>query len=247
MRGTELRKMIISHSHQLIFLKPRKVAGTSFEIALSKYLSEEDVITPITPSDERLRAKLGYRGAQHFRKPLRKILEDRRRSDLRQLMRLRRPAQFYNHIPAEDVRRHLGKALWDRYLKVSMVRNPWECVVSHYFYLTRGETDPRPFQEWCLKNKYVFGQNNEQYMIDGEIVIDHFIRYEALRADIEALEALRPGLKGLYEAFAPITAKSGIRPRSGGSVSEVFDGAAMADKAVRAFSAFEIDRFGYSR
>ena len=27
--------MIVSHQHKLIFIKPRKVAGTSFEIALA--------------------------------------------------------------------------------------------------------------------------------------------------------------------------------------------------------------------
>lgn len=239
--------MIISHSHELIFLKPRKVAGTSFEIALSKYLSQDDVITPISRGDEQLRRALGFRGAQNYRKPLRRIVGERRKSDLRQLLRGRWPARYYNHIPAEDVRRAVGGAVWDRYLKVSMVRNPWECVVSHYFYLNRQAADPRPFQDWCLKNKHVFGQNNEQYMIDGEIVVDHFIRYEKLREDVEALEARKPALHGLYEAFAPITAKGGIRPRSGGSVSEMFAGAAVADNAVRAFSAFEIDRFGYSR
>ena len=239
--------MIISHTHQLIVLKARKVAGTSFEIALSKYLSDEDVITPITRPDEQLKAKLGFRRAQNYRKPLRRILADRSRTDLRQLLRLRWPMQFYNHIPAKDVQVALGKELWDRYLKVAIVRNPWECAVSAYFYQRMDKSDPQPFQDWCEENRKVFGQNNAQYMIDGEIIIDHFIRYEHLRMDIEALEVLRPGLKGLYETFAPITAKGGIRPSSGGSVSEMFAGAAMADEAVRRSSAFEIARFGYSR
>ena len=39
--------MIVSHSRKFIFLKTRKTAGTSLEIALSKYCGPEDVLAPI--------------------------------------------------------------------------------------------------------------------------------------------------------------------------------------------------------
>lgn len=58
--------MIISQDLQRIFLKTKKVGGTSFEMALSKYCGEVDVITPITPNDEAQRKSLGFRSAQHF-------------------------------------------------------------------------------------------------------------------------------------------------------------------------------------
>jgi hypothetical protein len=38
--------MIISHKHKFIFFKTKKTAGTSIEIALSKYRGPDDVITP---------------------------------------------------------------------------------------------------------------------------------------------------------------------------------------------------------
>lgn len=47
--------MIISHKYKFIFLKTKKTAGTSFEIALSRYLGEDDVVTPISPECEALR------------------------------------------------------------------------------------------------------------------------------------------------------------------------------------------------
>ena len=40
--------MIISHQLQLIFVKTRKTAGTSIEIALSRYAGPDDVITAIS-------------------------------------------------------------------------------------------------------------------------------------------------------------------------------------------------------
>lgn len=38
--------MLLSHKYKFIFIKTKKVAGTSVEIALSKYLGEKDIITP---------------------------------------------------------------------------------------------------------------------------------------------------------------------------------------------------------
>lgn len=58
--------MIVLHNHRIIALKARKVAGTSLEIALSKYASEKCIITPIAPLDEDIRKKLGFRGPQNF-------------------------------------------------------------------------------------------------------------------------------------------------------------------------------------
>ncbi len=57
--------MIVSHKHQFVFLKTRKSAGTSAEIALSKHCGPDDIITPLSPEDEAMRRDLGYRGAQN--------------------------------------------------------------------------------------------------------------------------------------------------------------------------------------
>lgn len=62
--------MIVSHKHKFIFIKTAKSAGTSIEIALSKFCGSEDIITPILPAeDERKRKQLGYKGQQNFKVP----------------------------------------------------------------------------------------------------------------------------------------------------------------------------------
>ena len=61
--------MIISHKLKCIFIKPKKVGGTSFEVALSKYCGDKDIITPISNDDETLRKELGYRGSQNYENP----------------------------------------------------------------------------------------------------------------------------------------------------------------------------------
>jgi hypothetical protein len=57
--------MILSHSHKFIVFKTRKTGGTSLEIALSKYVSAKDVVTPIAAIDEEIRASLGFSGPQN--------------------------------------------------------------------------------------------------------------------------------------------------------------------------------------
>jgi hypothetical protein len=58
--------MIVCHERKIIFVKTKKVGGTSFEIALSKFCGPNCIITPITPADEDLRKSLGFRGAQNY-------------------------------------------------------------------------------------------------------------------------------------------------------------------------------------
>ena len=45
--------MIINHEKKIIFIKTKKTAGTSLEIALSKYCGANCVIAPIAPVDEK--------------------------------------------------------------------------------------------------------------------------------------------------------------------------------------------------
>ena len=46
--------MIISHAYRAVFLKTNKTAGTSIEIALSRFCGELDVM-PITPENGTIR------------------------------------------------------------------------------------------------------------------------------------------------------------------------------------------------
>ena len=87
--------MILSVQRKFIFLKTSKTAGTSFEIALSKYASPEDIVTPITPADEDTRRALGHVGPQNYLAP----------PGLLQKLGLKRPEKkFYNHMRAGVIR-----------------------------------------------------------------------------------------------------------------------------------------------
>ena len=40
--------MLLSHKYKIIFIKTKKTSGTAFETVFSKYLGENDIITPIS-------------------------------------------------------------------------------------------------------------------------------------------------------------------------------------------------------
>lgn len=51
--------MIYLASRNLLFVKPKKTAGTSVEIALSRNAGSEDIVTPLLEEDEKIRWDLG--------------------------------------------------------------------------------------------------------------------------------------------------------------------------------------------
>ena len=44
--------MIVNHKYKFIFIKSFKTAGTSLEIALSKFCTKDDIITSIVEEDD---------------------------------------------------------------------------------------------------------------------------------------------------------------------------------------------------
>lgn len=205
--------MILLRSTSIIFLKPQKVGGTSFEIALSKYASLNDIITPISKDDEKTRRDQGFLGPRNYSMSYLEALSTDKKEAARALYYRRVPRKFYNHIPAKKARHKLGQDLWNRSLKISIVRNPFDTLVSHYFWAMKRQSDRLNFEEWIRANPQFINQNNAQYFIDGENIIDFYVRYEYLESDIRELEHTKPELAGLWELFSGLSAKGGSRPK----------------------------------
>jgi len=210
-------------------------------------MKSDDIITPLLPDDEKARLEMGFPCAQNYQKTLHQALKDKNRSDVKDLLRFRRPVLFYNHIPARNVREIVGEVLWRDYQKISIIRNPWDYVISMFYWRTKAErkNGSVSFAKWCEGNTGIFGINNQQYMIDGEVIIDMFIRYEHFENDMRALEKAKPELEGLYDVFSSLSAKGGIRPKTGPSAPEMFGQAPEASALIEASCGFEIERFGY--
>lgn len=239
--------MIVSHDHKLIFLKPQKVAGTSFEIALSRYLGPRDIVTTVAPEDEVVRRKAGYCGAQNHIFTAGDLLRQRKYREIaKALLRCRMPRKYFHHIPASAVKRRVGAQVWDEYLKVSIVRNPWDIVVSKFYWDQGRDADIADLTRWSSANRDFFAFNRRMYLIDEEPVIDHFLRYEHFREDILALEECRPALAGLADTLAGIKAKGASRKAGSRDLPAIYAEHPEVAALVEEFFDYEISRFGYT-
>ena len=158
--------MIISHRHKFIFLKPRKVAGTSVEVALAQHCGEDDIVTPIgvfNPEwDEDQYSHPGKKRAGYGR-----------------------------HATMKRVRKQLGRELWDDYFKFAITRNPWDLVVSQYHWATkRDEEDPYEGAVWrslkrfwtsptrVRKNVRTLGANLARNLLKMDVItFEFFVRH----------------------------------------------------------------------
>jgi hypothetical protein len=171
--------LLISHKHKFIFIKTKKTAGTSIEIALSRYCDEGDVITKISPSDEKIRAELG-KYPQNYE------------------------GKFYNHISAKKVQKKLDEHIWNSYYKVCFDRNPWDKVISLYHYAFN--TEKITFDDFIKSGKFKRAYNYPRYTIDDQVAVDFIGKYENLESDLEKVcreiglpyDGWLPNAKGNY-------------------------------------------------
>lgn len=180
---------IISHQHKFIFIKTAKTAGTTIQMVLEQICGPDDICSPVTQKDQPRSGEEGYK-ARNYRglfipRPVRpEGLPSRFGHELKELVRRKK---FKSHLPATDVRWRLGRALWDRYFKFSIERNPWDKAVSAYFWRQRHMEEDIPFEQWLPT---VFPTSRLPVLtIGGKIGVDRVIRFE--RVEEEFYDLLR--------------------------------------------------------
>ena len=123
--------MIVSNSKKFIFLKTRKTAGSSIQVALSTLLdSSQDIITGSNMKDNILNesSSAGWNMENFFTN--------------------------HPHPPIDKVKKW-SRDKWKDYFKFAFIRNPFDIVISRYFWDVKGKgkkaTSIEGFQTW-VKN-----------------------------------------------------------------------------------------------
>jgi hypothetical protein len=224
--------VLISHSNKFIFIKTKKSASTSIEESLEYYLigmppsgfGEE---TPERISSECYVTGRGQVPKPNFMKP---------------------------HISSRELNRLLGDERFASYLKATSVRNPWDQVVSFFWWQMRkypyfhSVARGAPmiivklwFSIWFLtsRSKLKGLSFTHQLSLGGELPSLHLIRYESAEADIRGLLeklGLSPG-----DLYIP-SRKSHIRARPEPFEKYYFD---FVRKSISKSRNKDLANFGY--
>jgi hypothetical protein len=171
--------MIISHKYRFVFVRCRKTASTSLEIALSRFLGPKDVVTPISLRDEKIRAELGYPGPQNYLGMRRSAVPEPR-------LAIPDNYRYYHHMPADAIQTEMGIPAWLSYFTFCFERDPFEKVISLYYH--RYRTEPRPtIDSFLLSREFEQAHNFPLYAPLGEVIVNHVARFEHLDQELAFL------------------------------------------------------------
>ncbi len=212
--------MIICHRYGFIFIKTRKTAGSSTEMALSRLCDGDDTITPLSRrlGEEEMRAAHGGQPPANWAK---RIREHRGFREWKRLFtRRQRSGRFSQHTSARELRDRLGGDYWNRYLTLTIERNPWDRAVSRYWWQKfrwerRGRTNfpsVSDYLQYLAEHKPHWLSNWTHYAEGDRILVDRVLRYEQLESDLAQLSR-DLGLPADALMLPERRAKGGFRPQ----------------------------------
>ncbi len=217
--------MLVSHRHAFIYTKTIKTAGTSVEAYFERFCLA-DPEQPISEVRDQYVSEAGIVGARSMAAQSGKY-------------------EWWNHMPAALIRQKLGGEMFGRYFKFCCIRNPFDRVLSAYFWyddfglvkLPKDLPARERLEAWIAEKGVPVDRN--KYCIGGRYVMDDVVRHENLAADMERICG-KLNLPWQPERLPRM--KTGVRP-AGTSAAEMFTAKARA--LVEQQFSLELDLFGY--
>ena len=238
--------MLVSHRKKFIFTKTSKTAGTSVESYYEPFCMPEGEWVELHNRD----CYISETGIIGFRGPGRANLTP--------------PPLYWNHMNASKLKEKIGEDTWNNYFKFTTIRNPFDKIISKYFFnrFSGKRWRNRPllylfekklkqinppknlviadFRKWMSHNmKLNSFVDRDKYIIHGKECVDFFIRYENLHDDIQTVNKILQITD--YNRQLP-TWKSEFR-KTTIPIHEFYN--AELEKKVREIYAWEFERFGY--
>src|SRR3954452_24383682 len=155
--------MIASFLHNFVFIKTKKTGGTAVEVTLGAFCGPVDIITPLGPHDELLRATGHQLVCRNFasdpvvEQELKQAVIDENKNAY---TKARRRCEFYAHMRASEIRARLDADFWQNAYKITVEPRPYEKVVSGAFFY-RSLRQDTPFTEFL--DRFVRGGRYATY------------------------------------------------------------------------------------
>lgn len=192
--------MIYLADHKLLFVKPHKTASTSVEIALSCAAGPADIVTPLIPEDELIRSNTGgrmpvnwawykptearyLRDFEHYR--LSGVIPKRFLPGGNGKLYSKLVARYYNHMTPDMVERRARRGLLDNSFMVTMVRHPYEQLVSWAWHQKSMRYNQQSLSE-VVDHALSLPAPNDAYLFHRKAP-DFVIRYELMAEDLTEL------------------------------------------------------------
>lgn len=213
--------MIISRGRRYIFIHIPKTGGTSLALALEARAKKDDMMLGDTPKAKKRRRRLA--GVQSSGR----------------LWKHTRLDELYGLVSQDEI---------EEFFVFTMVRNPWDRLVSYYHWLREQSFDHPAvaaaqalgFSDFLRNGQVALSLRDNpypRYVCDGQGVerADAFIRLEHLKEDLAPLEA------HLGFALAPLPHENRSARRKDFRAYYSDDDAALVGRICAA----DIERFGY--
>ncbi|MBV9570719.1 MAG: sulfotransferase family 2 domain-containing protein [Alphaproteobacteria bacterium] len=201
--------MIVSYEHNYIFIKTRKTAGTSLEIALSTHTGDADVITPVSATDELTRAEnprarlpQNFSADPKLEHAYREAVRSGKENHIKKFQSrdLKGKYIFRNHMPLAEIRSKLNSEFFARAFKFTIERHPFDRMISLAYWKQRNDNSieiSRKIDQLLSERRL---NNIEFYTLDGKVAVDYVVRYENLREGLDAIGS-RIGGPDLWDAL----------------------------------------------
>ena len=158
--------MIISHKHKFIFIHINKCGGSSVTRALMPYLGPDDLVLGGVKEAEKLSSE---------------YLEKH---------------GIYKHSSAAEIKAFIGEDTFNSYYKFAFVRNPWEKIVSTYFWFHKtgwgkgGKGDrvrERSFNEY-VTSPFMDELSCSSFLFENDtLLVDDFYDISQLQSGLNAV------------------------------------------------------------
>jgi len=193
--------VIISHLYRFIYLKNYKVAGSSIESFFGQFCIDpalqssyeftdicDECITPYGIVNKRYGENFDLsENKLHIVKWIKEYVHNNHNTNT---------ILWFPHKSAKHIREDIGEEIFNQYLKFCVIRNPYDTIISAYFWSKAYYNITHDFKTYCKQyckqnmvsrnNNYIRHDNNRLF-IDNQPVCDYYIRYEHLKEDTTQL------------------------------------------------------------